>query len=164
MLVVGIDPGLATTGYGVIRELAQGDLEVVDYGVILTPVDEPMGQRLLRLYKQLKELIILHQPESGAVEKLFFQRNVRSAMAVGQARGVVMLTLAETGLPVMEYNPMEVKQAISGYGRASKEQMQRMVSTLLRLQDIPRPDDAADALAIAICHIHSRRMTNLSIS
>jgi crossover junction endodeoxyribonuclease RuvC len=109
----------------------------------------------------LNEILILHRPESGAVENLFFQRNVRTALAVGQARGVLLLALAQAGISIAEYNPMEVKQAVAGYGLADKPQMQQMVKMLLGLKDIPRPDDAADALAIAICHIHSRRFNQL---
>lgn len=162
MLVVGIDPGTATTGYGFIRETSQGELEAVDFGVILTRPGQPAENRLQEIYQKLKELLFFHQPESGAVEKLFFQKNVTSAIAVGQARGVVLLALAEAGLRVSEYTPMEVKQAIAGYGGADKNQVQQMVRAILNLPDIPRPDDAADALAVAICHLHSRRFTSLS--
>ncbi len=114
-----------------------------------------MPERLLELYRSLKEILLLHQPESGAVEKLFFQRNVRTALSVGQARGVAMLALAEQGIAIAEYNPMEVKQAVTGYGSAEKKQVQEMVRALLHLEQIPKPDDAADALAVAICHLHS---------
>ncbi len=161
MLVVGIDPGTATTGYGFIRETSQGELEVVDFGVILTRAGQPAEIRLQEVYQKLKELLVLHQPESGAVEKLFFQKNVTSAIAVGQARGVVLLALAEAGLSVSEYTPMQIKQAIAGYGGADKNQVQQMVRAILNLPEIPRPDDAADALAVAICHLHSRRFTSL---
>ncbi|HEX7975735.1 MAG TPA: crossover junction endodeoxyribonuclease RuvC [Anaerolineales bacterium] len=158
MLIIGIDPGTATTGYGLVREEEDGSLAVVDYGAILTAPDLPMPQRLLELYRRLRELLLLHRPQSGAVEKLFFQRNVRTAISVGQGRGVVLLALAEAGLPVVEYTPLEVKLAVAGYGGADKSQVQYMVKALLGLEDIPRPDDAADALAIAICHIHSYRL------
>lgn len=162
MLVVGIDPGTATTGYGFIRETPQGDLQVVDYGVILTPAHTPMEERLQHLYGRLKELFLLHRPQSGAVEKLFFQRNVTTAIAVGQARGIVLLAMAETGVSVFEYAPLEVKQAVVGYGGADKNQMQQMVKAILNLESIPKPDDAADALGIAICHIHSARLSSMS--
>lgn len=162
MLVVGIDPGTATTGYGFIRETPQGDLQVVDYGVILTPAHTPMEERLQHLYGRLKELFLLHRPQSGAVEKLFFQRNVTTAISVGQARGIVLLAMAETGVSVFEYAPLEVKQAVVGYGSADKNQMQQMVKAILNLESIPKPDDAADALGIAICHIHSARLSNMS--
>ena len=161
MLVIGIDPGTATTGYGLVREGADGSLQVVDYGVILTPPDMPMPERLRELYRKLSELLLLHRPESSAVEKLFFQRNVRTALSVGQARGVTLLALAEAGLPIGEYTPLEVKQAVAGYGGADKNQVQQMVRSLLDLTDIPRPDDAADALAVAICHLHSARIQSL---
>ena len=161
MLVIGIDPGTATTGYGLVQEGADGSLQVLDYGVILTPPDMPMPERLLELYRKLSELLLLHRPESGAVEKLFFQRNVRTAISVGQARGVVLLTMAQSGLAVGEYTPLEVKQAVVGYGAADKNQVQQMIRSLLDLPDIPRPDDAADALAVAICHLHSARIQSL---
>ncbi len=161
MLFIGIDPGTATTGYGLIRERQDGSLEVIDYGVILTPAKTPMPERLLQLNDSLAELLALHQPQSGAVEKLFFQSNVRTALSVGQARGVALLALAQARVQVAEYTPMEVKQAVVGYGGADKQQVQHMVRALLNLPEIPRPDDAADALAVAICHIHSYRMQGL---
>lgn len=161
MLVVGIDPGTATTGYGFVRETDQGELVAVDYGVIQTPTGLPLEQRLLQLYQDLKHLLLLHSPTQGAVEKLFFQRNVTTAIAVGQGRGVVMLALAEAGLSVAEYTPLEVKQAVVGYGGADKNQIQQMVKAMLNLDTIPRPDDAADALAVAICHLHTRRYQQL---
>jgi len=160
MLVLGIDPGTATTGYGLVSETPEGDLKVIDFGVISTPSDRPMPERLLILYNRLNEILLLHHPDTGAVEKLFFQRNVSTAISVGQARGVVLLALAGVGKPVAEYTPLEVKQAICGYGGAEKRQVQEMVRTLLGLDEIPRPDDAADALAIAICHLNSSTFQN----
>ncbi len=162
MLVIGIDPGTATTGYGFVQENEDGNLMVVDFGVISTPANQEMPERLLELFLQLNRLILLHRPDSGAVEKLFFQRNVRTALSVGQGRGVVLLSLAQARLPVAEYTPLEVKQAVAGYGGADKNQVQQMVRALLGLSDIPRPDDAADALAIAICHLHSVKYLSLS--
>jgi crossover junction endodeoxyribonuclease RuvC len=156
-LALGIDPGTATTGYGLVRLTPGGDLEVVTFGVIVTPPQTPAHERLLMLYGDLKDLLSLHRPDSCAVEKLFFQRNVSTALAVGQARGVVLLAIAQAGAAVAEYTPNEVKQAVAGYGSADKRQVQEMVRTLLRLPEIPRPDDAADALAIAITHLHTRR-------
>ena len=156
-LALGIDPGTATTGYGLVRLLPDGSLEVATFGVVLTPPHVPDHQRLLMLYGDLKELIALHRPDTCAVEKLFFQRNVSTAITVGQARGVVLLAIAEAGLEVAEYTPNEVKQAVAGYGSADKRQVQEMVRTLLGLPDIPKPDDAADALAIAITHLHTHR-------
>ena len=161
MLVIGIDPGTATTGYGLVRETEDGSLQVVDYGAILTPASLPMPQRLLQLYHRLNEILLLHRPNSGAVEKLFFQRNVTTAISVGQGRGVVLLSLAAAGLPVEEYTPLQVKQAVVGYGGADKNQVQQMVRALLSLPTIPQPDDAADALAIAICHLHSAHARSL---
>ena len=162
MLVIGIDPGTAITGYGLVKENADGSLAVVDYGVILTSNEMTMAERLLELHRRLSELLLLHRPDGGAVEKLFFQRNVRTAISVGQGRGVAMLALAQAGLPVTEYTPLEVKQAIVGYGGADKNQVQQMVRALLELDEIPQPDDAADALAVAICHVHSATIKALS--
>jgi crossover junction endodeoxyribonuclease RuvC len=161
MLSIGIDPGTATTGYGLIRLEDDGNLTVIDYGVILTSAQHEMPVRLLDLHHQLQKIIELHQPHYGAVEKLFFQRNVRTALAVGQARGVALFTLAEYEIKISEYTPLEIKQAVAGYGNADKKQVQQMVRVLLRLKDIPRPDDAADALAVAICHLHSSRMQRM---
>ena len=161
MLALGIDPGTATTGYGLVLETETGSLEVVAYGVIQTPPNMPMPERLLELFHQLRQLIHLHCPGCGAVEKLFFEKNVRTAISVGQARGVALLALAEAGLQIGEYTPLEVKQAVAGYGGADKNQVQQMVKALLALSDIPRPDDAADALAIAICHLHTTQITRL---
>jgi len=156
MLVVGIDPGTATTGYGFLKEEA-GKIETIAFGVITTPTGLAQEERLLLLYDQLKNLFLLHQPDCGAVEKLFFQRNVTSAIAVGQARGIVMLVFAQSGISVGEYTPLEVKQAVVGYGRAEKKQVQQMVKAILDLDEAPKPDDAADALAVAICHLNSYR-------
>ncbi len=161
MLVLGIDPGTATTGYGLIREAADGSLQAVSYGAILTPADMPMPDRLVSLYEQLDQVILLHRPDSSAVEKLFFQKNVKTALSVGQGRGVVLLALAQAKLPIAEYTPLEIKQAVTGYGGADKQQMQEMVRLLLGLEKRPKPDDAADALAVAICHLHSARLQNL---
>jgi crossover junction endodeoxyribonuclease RuvC len=158
MLVIGIDPGTAITGYGLIRESDDGRLMLVDYGAVLTPANDPMPQRLRKLYSDLKEIINLHRPESGAVEKLFFQQNVRTAISVGQARGVALLAIAEADLPVYEYSPSEIKQSVAGYGAADKYQVQQMVKALLEMEQLPEPDDAADALAVAICHLHSARL------
>jgi crossover junction endodeoxyribonuclease RuvC len=161
MLVVGIDPGTATTGYGFIRETPRGGLEVVDFGVILTQAGLSPAVRLLQLCRRLDEILQFHRPESGAVEKLFFEKNVKTALAVGQARGVILLSLARENIPVYEYTPIEVKQAVTGYGGADKNQVQQMVRAILNLATIPKPDDAADALAIAICHLHSARLVEL---
>ncbi len=162
MLVIGIDPGTASTGYGLVRQSSpEGNLEAIAYGVIKTPAALSDSQRLLLLNQELKMLIDLHRPQSGAVEKLFFQRNTKTAMAVGQARGVILMSLAHAGLEAAEYTPIEVKLAVSGYGAADKRQMQQMVRVLLGLKELPRPDDAADALAVAICHLHSYRLKTM---
>jgi crossover junction endodeoxyribonuclease RuvC len=161
MLVLGIDPGTATTGYGLVRENTDANLEVVEYGTILTPAKLPMPERLLELYRRLNEILLLHHPDTGAVEKLFFQSNVRTALSVGQARGVALLALAQAGLEVAEYTPLQVKSAVTGYGGAGKDQVQQMVRALLSLPEVPTPDDAADALAVAICHLHSYRINAL---
>jgi crossover junction endodeoxyribonuclease RuvC len=161
MITLGIDPGTAITGYGIIREEQDGCLTVVEYGVIRTSADQTQADRLVRLYQKLKELILLHRPQIGAVEKLFFERNVRTALNVGQARGVALLAMAESGLKIGEYTPLEIKQAVAGYGGADKNQVQQMVKTILGLEVIPHPDDAADALAVAICHIHSVKIRDL---
>lgn len=160
MVVLGIDPGTATTGYGFVREVPEG-IQLVTYGVLSTPAGMPMEKRLLQLHAALTELLMTITPASAAVEKLFFQRNVSTAMTVGQARGVVLLSLAQAGIPVGEYTPLEIKQAVAGYGGADKTQVQQMVKALLNLDRIPQPDDAADALAVAICHLHSMRMKSL---
>lgn len=161
MLVLGIDPGTATTGYGLVRETPDGGIQYVGCGVILTPAGMPQYQRLVMLYEQLMDILLLHRPDSGAVEKLFFSRNVTNAITVSQARGVVLLGLGQRGMQVAEYTPMEIKQAISGYGGADKQQVQLMVQAILQLDTIPRPDDAADALAVAVCHIQNYRMRSL---
>lgn len=154
MLVMGIDPGIAITGYGLVRSSERGDLKCLAYGTITTPAGLNEGERLNILFNNLSQLIQDHSPESSAVEKLFFQKNVRTAISVGQARGVALLTLEQAGCTVHEYTPNEIKQTVCGYGNASKSQVQRMVQTLLNLEGLPKPDDAADALAVAICHIH----------
>jgi crossover junction endodeoxyribonuclease RuvC len=162
MIVIGIDPGTATTGYGLVNEDSAGRLILIDYGVVLTPPKTPMPQRLLQIYHSLREVIAEHRPDHGAVEKLFFSRNVRTALSVGQGRGVAFLALAEAGLAVDEYTPMEIKQAVTGYGGADKQQIQQMVRALLEMKELPQPDDAADALAVAICHLHSARLRSLT--
>lgn len=157
--VLGIDPGTATTGFGVIEGQAGagGELRLLDYGCIRTSPGVPMPERLADLYQSLRELIDLHRPQAMAVEELFFSSNVTTAIAVGQARGVILLAGARGGVPVAEYKPMQVKQAITGYGAADKRQMQTMIALLLELASPPRPDDAADAIAIALCHLQTAR-------
>ncbi len=160
MLVLGVDPGLATTGYGLVRE-TEGGLQAVAYGVVTTGAKHALPKRLQQLYRELSALIEQYQPDEGAVEELFFSRNVRTAMSVGQARGVALLALADADLPVTDYTPLTVKQAVSGFGGADKIQMQTTVKMLLHLEGLPHPDDAADALAVAICHLHSVRLNRI---
>jgi len=155
MLVIGIDPGTARTGYGIVRQADDGSLVAVDFGVIDTGRELALPNRLLEISNRLTALLAHHQPDGGAVERLFLREHVNTALSVGQASGVAMLALAAAGVPVQEYSPLEVKQAICGYGRADKGQVQEMVKALLGLSERPRPDDAADALAVAICHLHS---------
>ena len=151
MIAIGFDPGTARLGYGVIE--SEPDPRPVDYGVIVTDHDLPMAQRLVVIHDAVTELIDRYQPGAVAVELLFFARNVTTAMTVGQARGVILLAAAQRAIPVAEYAPSEVKQAVVGYGKADKRQIQEMVRIMLGLDDLPRPDDAADALAVAICHV-----------
>jgi crossover junction endodeoxyribonuclease RuvC len=161
MITIGIDPGIATTGFGVINEELDGRLVTLAFGVIRTNSDLSQADRLVHLHQRISELILLHRPEMGAVEKLFFKRNVKTALSVGQARGVALLAMAESNLQIGEYTPMQVKQAVAGYGGADKNQVQQMVRMILGLDEVPHPDDAADALAVAICHIHSAKLSDL---
>ncbi len=157
MLFLGIDPGLASLGYGLIKE--DGDrLKCIDYGVVKTRSTSDTAQRLLKLYQKVDELLMSHQPNYMVLESLFFAKNVKTALAVGQARGVVILAAAMREISFYEYTPLQVKQAITGYGQASKRQIQELVKSILGLPEIPRPDDAADALAIALCHLQSYKM------
>lgn len=151
--MLGIDPGLATTGYGVVRD-CEGEFSLIDCGIIATSASHSLPQRLQLLYRGLRDIVELHRPAEVAVESLFFNKNVRSALVVGQARGVALLAAADSALAVSEYTPLQVKQTITGYGQATKEQVQRMMQVLLRIDFLPQPDDAADGAAIAICHLH----------
>ncbi len=158
--VLGIDPGLAITGYAVVEERGS-DLQLIASGVVRTPANTPDPERLHMLHQELDTVLSEHQPEAAGVEELFFSRNIKTAMSVGQARGVILLTLARAGLPIAEYTPMQVKEAITGYGNADKRQVQEMVRMLLNLSEVPRPDDAADAVAVAICYLHRARLDTL---
>lgn len=151
MRILGIDPGTGILGFGVI-DVEKGQPKLVDAGVIRTPVKEDDAVRLLTIYEELTEIITLHRPTIMSVERLFFARNVTTAMTVSQARGVVLLCGMQAGMSIAEYTPMQIKQAITGYGKAEKKQIQEMVRVILKLKEIPRPDDAADALAAAITH------------
>jgi crossover junction endodeoxyribonuclease RuvC len=160
MRVLGLDPGLATTGWGVVEEESD-QVTLADFGIITTVAGQPLARRLQDLYRELTSLIALQKPDVAAVEELFFSRNARTAFTVGQARGVALLALADGGLAVHEYTPLQVKQAVVGYGQATKNQVQQMVRMLLGLSEIPRPDDAADAIAVAICYVHGARFEAL---
>ena len=155
MIILGLDPGTATTGYGVIR-MTNFKITCVAYGAIITRPEMAMQERLKVIYEDLGQILAQYSPDEVAVEKLFFGRNTTTAITVGQARGVLLLRLAQAGLTIGEYTPMQIKQALVGYGNAEKKQVQYMVQHFLKLPEVPRPDDAADALAIAICHAHSR--------
>ncbi len=160
MRVLGIDPGTAITGYAVVEETGSA-LQLITIGVVRTPAKTPLPQRLQQIYAGVREVVVSYQPERAAVEELFFSRNARTAMAVGHARGVTLLALVDAGLPIAEYTPMQIKQAVTGYGNADKHQVQEMVRMLLQLDAAPRPDDAADAAAVAICHLHRMKMEGL---
>lgn len=160
MVVLGIDPGLAITGYGLVAE-TRGYLQLITYGALTTRAGDPLAARLQQIYRELRAIVAEYRPSTAAVEEIFFARNARTAFAVGQARGVVLLALADAGLWPVEYTPLQVKEAVVGYGRATKDQVQAMVRVLLGLDAVPQPDDAADALAVAICHLHSRGFQNL---
>lgn len=151
MVVLGVDPGTAITGFGVV-ERRSGAIRSLEYGVIRTPAGLPLPERLDRLFRELQAVLARHPVEVAAVEQLFFNKNVQTALSVGQARGVVLLAAAQAGLPVSEYTPPQVKQAVTGEGRAVKHQVAYMITRLLGLKAVPRPDDAADALAVAVCH------------
>ncbi len=151
MRILGIDPGTAITGFGVI-DYDGRTFRFVDAGVIRTPKEQPMNERLSTVYDEMKELLAEFKPDVMSIELLFFARNVTTAMTVGQSRGIVMLAATQANVPIYEYTPMQVKQAVTGYGKADKKQIQEMVKNLLKLNQIPKPDDAADGLAIAITH------------
>lgn len=154
MRTIGIDPGTAIMGWGIV-EFQQGQPRLVAAGALTTPAGMAQPERLHRLYDGLRELLALHRPDNAAIEELFFGKNVNTAITVGQARGVALLALVQAGLPIQEYKPTVVKQAVAGYGGADKRQMQEMVRVTLGLTSVPRPDDAADALAIALCHAYT---------
>ena len=156
MIVLGIDPGTASLGYGIVERIG-GRLREVDHGCLTTSPDLSLPERLLAIHELVDELISLHQPDLLGVERLFFSRNAQTAFAVGQARGVVLLAAAEHGTPVREATPSEVKIALTGYGAADKEQVQRMVQVVLGMSELPRPDDASDALAIATWAVNTER-------
>jgi crossover junction endodeoxyribonuclease RuvC len=161
MIILGIDPGTAITGYGIVK-FSGNHFKVLDYGKILTSNKIDLANRLKCIYYSLEELINKYNPDHLAVEELFFNKNTRTALAVGHARGVILLAGAYHNISVFEYTPLQVKQAVVGYGRAEKKQVQEMVRIILNLDEIPKPDDVSDALAITICHAHSFRMNRLT--
>lgn len=161
MKILGIDPGTATVGWAVIYA-EEGNIRTAGHGCIETSKHLPDSERLLEIAKDLKKIIKKHSPSEAAIEEIFFFKNQKTVIKVSEARGVLLLTLKENGVKISEYTPLEVKQAITGYGRAEKKQVQLMVKQILNLKDTPKPDDAADALAIAICHLNSRKIKQLS--
>ncbi|MFH1712954.1 MAG: crossover junction endodeoxyribonuclease RuvC, partial [Candidatus Jacksonbacteria bacterium] len=158
----GIDPGLATTGFGIIKVQNQQFTHIV-HGVIQTLSSQPHYHRLLKLSRQLKKVIKKYQPQTIAVEEIFMHKNVKTAILVGQARGVILLTAAQSKISLREFTPLQIKQALTGYGRADKHQIQKMVKAMLKLSEIPKPDDAADALATAICCGQTHEISNFKI-
>lgn len=159
MRILGVDPGIAIVGFGFVdKEVSQ--VIPVQYGCVQTDCSTALQMRLLQVYEAIEQLLHKYKPDVMSVEKLFFNRNVTNALTVGQARGVIIFAAAKHGIPVMEYTPLQVKQAVVGYGRAEKKQVQKMVRLFLRLGEIPKPDDVADALAVAICHAHSSGLNN----
>jgi crossover junction endodeoxyribonuclease RuvC len=156
MRVVGIDPGSLACGYGIVEHAAGGTLRCVDYGTIVLPARDELHDRLRLLHETLLEMLRRNRPDEAAVEKVFFARSVKSALSLGQARGVALLCIAEAGIPYGEYSPNEVKKAVVGYGKAEKRQVQEMVRMILSLGELP-PPDSADALALAICHLNQFR-------
>ncbi len=161
MIIVGFDPGLATLGYGVIKTDPKRKPEMIDYGIISTPKEQDLPTRLITLEKGVKEIIDRFKPDEIAIEELFFAKNVKTAIAVAHARGVILLTAVKECGKLYEYTPLQIKQALTGYGRADKNQIQQMVKTFLALKAVPKPDDAADALAVALCHSRTNKLASL---
>jgi len=159
MRVLGIDPGTAIVGWAVLEE-NKGAIQPIEYGHITTSKDRTDSERLLEIAKDIELLIEKHRPTTAAVEDLFFFKNLKTAVVVAQARGAILLTLEKRGLTISEYTPLQIKQALTGYGRAEKKQVQEMVKAVLKLSDIPKPDDTADAIAAALCYIHSYKSLN----
>lgn len=158
--ILGLDPGTATTGYGVVDKIGASP-KMVDYGAILTSPKKSIPQRLIDIYNDLNKIIDQYQPDVIVMERLFFAKNQTTAIAVGKACGVMQFAAAQRGLTVVEYTPMEVKQAVVGYGGAEKKQIQFMIQRILNLRELPKPDDAADALALAVCHAHSEKLRSV---
>lgn len=161
MVIVGFDPGLATLGYGVIFKDAKNKPEMVDYGIVSTPKDASLPERLVMIEKGVKQIIDKFKPNEIAIEELFFAKNVKTGIAVAHARGVTLMTAIKECGKIYEYTPLQIKQALTGYGRADKHQIQQMVKTLLNLKAVPKPDDAADALAVALTHAQTKKLGSL---
>ncbi len=161
MIILGIDPGLATMGYGILEKKDNGDAVAVDYGVVLTPKGESLPVRLAMLEEGVNKILNKFKPQEIAVEELFFSKNITTGISVAHARGVILLACIKYCGRLYEYTPMQIKQALTGYGRADKVQMMHVVTSLLHFSKIPRPDDAADALAVALCHAHTSRFGKL---
>lgn len=154
MIIIGIDPGYAIVGVGVI-EYKANRFRVIDYGAVTTSKDEDLNDRLLKIYNEISTIMDRYKPEALSIEKLFFNTNATTAIGVAEARGVCLLAAKQRGMDIAEYTPLQVKQAVTGYGKAVKQQVQEMTRMLLNLEKVPKPDDTADALAMAICHAHS---------
>lgn len=161
MIILGIDPGLATMGFGIVDKDKNGNCKAIDYGVVVTPKEETLPVRLAILEEGVNKIIEKYSPEEAAFEELFFTKNITTGIAVAEARGVALLACVKKIGKLYEYTPMQIKQALTGYGRADKKQMQQVVASLLRLKSLPRPDDAADALGVALCHAFTNRFTGL---
>ena len=161
MIILGIDPGLATLGYGVIEKDERGNFRAIDCGVVLTPKEEGLPVRLAMLEEGVRKILDKYHPDEVAMEELFFSKNITTGIAVAHARGVALLTCVKRCGRLFEYTPMQIKQALTGYGRADKKQMQSVVTSILKLKAVPKPDDAADALAIALCHAFTNRFGEL---
>ncbi len=161
MIILGLDPGLATMGFGIVEKLKNDDTVAVDYGVVNTPKDESLPVRLAMLEEGINRILEKYKPEEIAVEELFFSKNITTGIPVAHARGVMLLTCIKYCGRLYEYTPNQIKQSLTGYGKADKVQMMHVVTSLLHLNKIPRPDDAADALAVALCHAHTSRFGKL---
>lgn len=162
MIILGIDPGFAITGYGVVK-YEGNKFSAIDYGAIITQASKPLCERLVTLHDSLSEIIEKIKPDAISVEELFINKNLKTALNVGHGRGVAILAASQSGRDVFEYTPLQVKQSVVGYGRADKNQVQQMIKIILNLPEIPKPDDVADALAVAICHGHSYRMNEIGL-
>lgn len=160
MIIMGIDPGFAITGYGIVK-YEGNKFSIMDYGAILTKATTPFAERLLHIDNRLTEIIMSARPDSISVEELFFNKNIKTAIMAAHGRGIALCAAARSGAEVFEYTPLQVKQSVVGYGRAEKAQVQQMVKVILNLKEVPKPDDVADALAVAICHGHSHKMESL---